>query len=257
MGVPIFQAAQTVRFTPEGALAETAGTSVTVGKEVSTSPRLSVQQAVLKAAQHVAVPDTDELSAKDQFGQTLKPPSADVTGFTPKIIALFGDKPDQPTVLEAGPFGDEIKASLMWFCLGQDLRLCWQMILVMPRYEGHYRVLVDAKTEEILYVKQLVQTVAAKASVYRIDPSGPRQWTGFPQPLTDYALPLPPNLPNGFPDTWISANKTAGSSVEAHLDDDGPTLTGTDQNQVLTFDPADPLGDEQKILNIFYYCCFI
>src|SRR5262249_43180422 len=114
-GIPIFQAAQAVRFEPNGAITETVGNSFTIEDEVVPAPKLTVQQAVLQAAKHVAVPDPNERQAKDPFGEPLNPPTVDVKGFEPRVIAGFGEKPDRPTVLEGGPFGDEIKARLLWF----------------------------------------------------------------------------------------------------------------------------------------------
>src|SRR5262249_718431 len=43
----------------------------------------------------------------------------------------------------------------------------------------------------------------------------------------------------------------------AHLGVAGPSLTGSVQAGLLTFNPADPIGDDQKVLNIFYYCCYM
>ena len=58
-GIKIFQAAETVRFDPDGAIKETVGNSFTVSSDLPVSPKLSVEEAVLKAAQFVAVPHPD------------------------------------------------------------------------------------------------------------------------------------------------------------------------------------------------------
>lgn len=253
--IPIFQAAQAVRFSPDGTLNETAGTTVTVTHEKEVRPKLSVIEAVLRAAQHIAAPHPEEQAAKDQFGQPKKIKSVDLTGFVPKVIATYSNKPEQPTVLEAGPFGDKIKAGLTWFPLDNDLRLSWEVIIAMPHYEGQYRTMVDAETGEILYCRQILQSVAARGNVYRADGGSPRQMTAFPRPLTDYGLLIPGNLPTGFPDDWVTGDRAIGNGVDAHLGDFGNTIQGTIQDGVLTFDPADPVGDEQKVLNIFYYNC--
>jgi Fungalysin metallopeptidase (M36)/Fungalysin/Thermolysin Propeptide Motif len=65
------------------------------------------------------------------------------------------------------------------------------------------------------------------------------------------------NLPAAFPDTWVSQTKTIGNSTNAHLNAAGNPLTGSMVNNVLTFNPTDPVGDDQKVLNIFYYCCYM
>ncbi|MCC7353175.1 MAG: M36 family metallopeptidase [Anaerolineae bacterium] len=252
-GIPIFQAAETVRFAPDGTLTETVGSSVTVAREQAITPRLSVQEAVLRAARHVATPGDDEAGATDPFGEPLSLPSVDLSGFTPRILATFPDTAAQPTVLAAGPFGDEIRASLAWFPLAEDLRLAWEVLITFPNYEGQYRTLVATDNGEVLYCRQLVHTVIGRGNVYRADGSNARQMTNFPPPLADYGIPLPTNLPPGFPDDWLDGNNATGNGVRAHLDDNGPSTQGTVQGGILTFDPADATGDAQKILNIFYY----
>jgi extracellular elastinolytic metalloproteinase len=247
-----------VRFAPDDRLKETVGSSVTIAQDTDASPNLSVEEAVLKAAQFVAVPGPEEREATDEFGEPLSRTSVDVSDFVPKVIATFPDKAEQPTVLEPGPFGDRIKASLTWFWLSEDnLRLAWEVIVTMPNYEGQYRTMVDAETGEILYSHQLVQFVKAQGNVFHVDGGGARQVTDFPRPLEDYDLPIPNNLPEGFPDDWVEADEATGNNVRAHLGDVGPTIKGTVQDGVLTFDPAEPTGDEQKVLNIFYYNCYM
>jgi extracellular elastinolytic metalloproteinase len=259
-GIPIFQAAQTVRFAPNDRLTETVGSSVTFAQERAVSPRLSVEEAVLKAAQFVATPDPDEREATDQFGEPLNPVSVEVTGFVPKVVAAFTDKAEQPTVLESGPFGDRIVASLIWFVPNEDEpRLAWEVVLTMPNYEGQYRTMIDAETGEVLYSHQLVQHIEARGNVYRVDGSESRQMRDFPENLNDYGLPIPPSppLPQSFPDQWVEADETTGNSVRARLGDVGPTMKGKVQDGVHVFDPADTNGAQQQILNIFYFNCWL
>lgn len=256
-GIPIFQATETVRFSPDGALKETVGSSVTVEAEVDLKPQLSVEEAVRIAAQHVAAPHPDEEGAVDQFGEPLLMPSVNVRRFRPKIMAAFTDRPNRPTVLAAGPFGDEIRASLIWFPIENELRLAWEVLLTMPEYAGQYRTMVDTETGEILYCHQLVSYVTAQGNVYRVDGGGTRQMTSFPRPLADYGPPVPGGLPAGFPVTWVEKDRTLGNCTSAHLGDKGATCTGMVQNQVLTFNPANATGDDQRVLNAFYYCCYM
>jgi extracellular elastinolytic metalloproteinase len=256
-GIPIFQAAETVRFQPGGAIQETVGSSITIPEDVPVSSELTVEQAVLKAAQHVAEPDADEAGKTDQFGEPLEWGRVDLTGWEPKVSAAFAEKPERLTVLEPGPFGDQIKARLVWFPLDAALRLTWEVILTMPNFEGQYRTLVDAQTGEILFCRQLLHTVIGRGNVFQVDGSNQRQLTDFPRPLADYGLPLPAGLPAGFPDEWIETNSTAGNSVLAHLGVSGPSGTGSIQSGSLVFDPDSSTGDDQKVLNIFYYNCLM
>lgn len=256
-GIPIFQAAQTVRFAPDGALKETVGNSVTVSENKEVQPKISVKEAVKSAARHVAAPRADE-AATDQFGQPRSLTTVDVTGFEPKTIAAFTNKPEQPTVFEPGPFGDRITANLVWFPLSpENLRLGWEVIIAMPKYEGQYRTIVDAENGQILYCHQLVKYIAARGNIYQMNGGSPRKMTDFPRPLADYEMPIPNNLPSGFPDTWVEADMTVGNSVRAHLGDNGAPIQGAIQNGLLTFDPEDPEGDDQKVLNIFYFNCYM
>jgi hypothetical protein len=398
-GIPVFHAAVQVRFGPDGTLGDTAGTTVTVPADVAVRPRLSVQQAVLAAARHVAEPTPDELDHKDQFGEPLTPPRVDISGFEPKIRAAFPESPERSTVLEQGPFGAEIKASLIWFYLTDQLVLSWAVLLTMPDYQGQYYTIVNAETGEILYAHQTVLSVVAQGDVYRVDPGHGRQMTRFPRPWGDYGLrfpeigqdnwrwchkcqglffggnpgpvcpaggahenagsgdyvlvqntpaypgqsnwrwchkcqglffggnpgsicpaggahdnagsgdyalqnnaPLAPGqhdwrwchkcqglyfagnpgavcpaggshenvgsgdysllsvasgLPGPAPDEWVTSSQTDGNSTFAHLGAAGAAASGSVAGGVTTFDPADALGDDQKVLNIFYYCCYM
>src|SRR5262249_35431858 len=64
-------------------------------------------------------------------------------------------------------------------------------------------------------------------------------------------------LPAAYPDTWVTSNQTVGNSTKAHLNAAGAPMTGTVVGGVLTFNPAAATGDDQKVLNIFYYCCYM
>jgi len=256
-GIAIFEAAQTIRFSPDGRIKQTVGNSVSVAKEMSVLPSLFAGDAVLKAAQHIAVPSADEQGEQDKFGQSLKLTEINITDFEPSIIVAYPNKPEQLSVFEAGPFGGKIKASLIWFSHDGNLRLAWEVLIEMPDNQGQYRTLVDAGDGEILYCRQLVQFISAQGNVFHVNGSEQRQMTDFPRALTDYGLPIPQDLPAGFPDDWVASNNTEGNSTNAHLGHNGESLGGTQHNGILTFDPTNASGDEQKVLNIFYYNGFM
>ena len=255
-GIPIFQAAQAVLFDPDGRLAQTVGTTVTVPHELEVAPLLSVEEAVLAAAEQVAEPHQDERGQTDEFGQPMEIPGVRLDGFLIRVTATFPDRPERPTVLAPGPFAEDIRASLTWFPMDtEDLRLGWLVVLTMPGHAAQYRVVVDADSGEVLYCRQLVQTVAARGSVFPVDGNGDRRTSEFPRPLADYGLPVPAGLPDGFPDTWVQADRTVGNSVTAHLGEDGPAIQGALQDGVVVFDPADAKGSEQLTVNLFYLSC--
>jgi len=257
-GIPIFQAAETVHFSPDGALTQAVGSTISV-EEMTVAPRLSVQQAALRAAQHVAEPRDDELDATDAFGEPLTPSSVDVSGFEPRIRATFPDVPEHPTVLEAGPFGADIKASLVWFPLQDRLALGWAFVLTMPDDQDQYFAIVEADAGRVLYCQQTLQTVNAVGNVYRVDGSDDRQRTELPRPIADYGIlqPCPPPLPAGFPDDWVTLPETLGNSTNAHLGLSDVLCRGTEEDGTVVFDPDDPTGDDQKVLNIFYLNCYM
>ena len=258
-GIPIFQAAEAVQFAPDGSLSQAVGSTVSVEQEQAVTPRLSVLQAALRAAQHVAEPDEDERGATDPFGEPLTPSWVDVSGFEPRIRATFPEVPEQPTVIDAGPFGADIKASLAWFPLQNRLALGWTFLFTMPDDVDQYYAIVDADSGQVLYCQPTLQTARAVGNVYRVDGSGDRQLTEFPLPTADYGIlkPCPPPLPAGFPDDWIMSPVTSGNSVNAHLGTSEIVFEGKEEDGVVVFDPDDPLGDDQKILNIFYLNCYM
>src|SRR4051794_35389571 len=67
-GIPVFQAATMVRFAPDGAIADTAGSTVNLTAKSSAQPSIGVEEAVKRAAAFVTAPDDDDEHAVDQFG---------------------------------------------------------------------------------------------------------------------------------------------------------------------------------------------
>lgn len=256
-GIPIFQANLAIHFNPNDLLQETEGSTIEVSQDISAIPKLTVEEATLKAAQFVTTPEKKQEVRRDPFGGTMKRPVLNISGFNPKVIAAFENRPDVPTVLEAGPFQDEIKASLTWFPLDNDLRLTWEVILALPSYAEMYRVLVDSENGDILYSHQMTKMIAACGSVYLADGKAERKLQKFPIPLEEYGLPIPKTLPKAFPGSWVEKELTEGNCVTARLGERGKSLTGTLKDGLVTFNPADPTGDDQKVLNIFYYNCYM
>jgi extracellular elastinolytic metalloproteinase len=175
----------------------------------------------------------------------------------PTVRAAFGDSPRRPTVLDPGPFGSEIRSSLTWFPRTSDtVTLAYEIYLSMPEGTGRYDTVVDADTGEILYCRRTDQTVVARGNVYLTDPRQPRAMTDMPQPMSSYPIPPPvPPLPTGFPTAWVTDDQTTGDCTRAHQGVAGPPLRATSSQGAVTFDPPNPLGPDQQILNIFFYCC--
>ncbi|MGH3814954.1 MAG: M36 family metallopeptidase [Pseudonocardiaceae bacterium] len=256
-GIPIFQSAQTVRFEPDGRIGDIIGSTIEVSSAEQVTTRLSVQEAVLRAAAHVAEPDDDERGTTDQFGQPLTPATVNLGDWRPTVRAAFGDSPRLPTVLDPGPFGSEIRSSLTWFPRTPDtITLAYEINLSMPDGAGRYDTVVDATTGDILYCRRTDQTVVARGNVYLTDPRQPRMMTDMPQPMSAYSIPPPvPPLSDGFPMEWVAEDQTVGTCTVAHQGVAGPPLQCTSSQGTVTFDPFDAFGPDQQTLNIFFYCC--
>src|SRR5262249_5922521 len=70
--------------------------------------------------------------------------------------------------------------------------------------------------------------------------------------------PAMPAMPiSGFPTDWIDATQTIGNSTRATLGFSTSTLTGVLNNGVVKFVPNPADGDDQKLLNIFYFCNYM
>ncbi len=256
--------AQTVKFQATGALESSTGKAFTIGEDFPVEPRLSPADAVLEAAKHVADQSQSLLGEGDDFGNAFAAPSLDVSHFHPKVIATFAEFPPRPTVLEAGPFGNAIKASLIWYPSDGKLVLGWEVILAMPHAAGQYRVIVDAGTGKILFRSQLADLLIGRGTVYVSEgPPATRQTVTFPRPWSDYAntfdtSALPPGVP-ASPADWVDGPSisTNGNLANAHLDEDGRSLNGQNDGGTAVFNPADGAGDEQKILNMFYFNCYL
>lgn len=256
-GIPIFQATETVRFNVDGSVRDAAGSSVPIAGTANAEPAIDAKAAVRRAAEHVAQPDRAEEGEVDQFGVPLDAPRVDIEGFEPKVVAVDESSPRRDTTLVGAPFETEIQAGLLWFPIGDSLHLTWETLLTFPAYAARYRTLVDAADGEILYCRQLVQSVAARGNVYRVDGSTPREMTPFPLAPDTYGIPVRTTLPNPWPDDWVAVARTEGNCTFAHLGVDGSSIQGVERDGVLTFDSTEATGDDQKVLNIFYFNCFM
>jgi Zn-dependent metalloprotease len=153
-GIKIFQAGVTVKFDPNGSLVEATGTVISTPTDIKVSPKLTVQQAVQKAAEFLAQPRTEDQHRTDQFGE-------------PQVVSTISNDPSLTTILEGSPFPDRIKANLLWFPQSEDnLRLGYEVVMNMPNYSGQYRLIVDAETGDILYSRQLMKAILYDGEVH-------------------------------------------------------------------------------------------
>lgn len=246
-GIPVYEASETVRFDPEGRLTEVAGRSHTIEGDLPVAPTLTATDALQRAAAHVAEPDPEPPT--DPFGQPLTDPPLDLSGFAPTPM-LASARPDQATVFSAPPFEGHVEVSLLWFPLDTDLRLAWHTVLQVPG-GGVYRVIVDAADGRVLLCRQLRRAIAGRATVFLRDGGQPAETVDLPLPLERYGLPIPDDLPAGFPDDWLTGDSTDGACVRAQLPD-GRVARGRTSGGAVVFDPSDdPQADDALLVNLF------
>lgn len=194
------------------------------------------------------------------------PPFELPAGYVPRVVSTF-DRPNRPTVLDRGPFGKEVDASLVFFYLGPSMRLSWKLVVVMPDVSDHYLMLVaaDRPASEIPSVDEAIllcqrTTWAAMANVFLHNPSsGAREVVALPRLADTYPINgTGTTLPNPFPPAWwLDADRTVGNCAVAVQAPDLTPLAGTLNGGEVTFDPAQPDGGDQQLLNAFFFCNYM
>jgi extracellular elastinolytic metalloproteinase len=250
-GILIYDAAETVRFEPDGSIREVAGRSVSAPSDLPVTPTITPEQALRTAAVHVATGDDPADAPRDQFGQPLVDPGMDLTNFAPVQRTSGADRPDRPTTFDAPPFTHAVTVSLIWFPIGETLRLAWHTKLAVPG-GAVFRLIVDAQDGSLLLVKRLTQAIAGRAGVV-LRPGAPAATVDLPLDPTTYGAPLPANLPAGFPDDWLVDATTRGSSVSAVIEPGSNPVTGSSQNGQVVFQ-TDPVTPDGLAVNLFALC---
>lgn len=259
-GVPVFQMARAVHFSSKNELKGVTGDDAVLASNFEINPVIGVEEAILKVCKYIDANQDDAGEQIDGWGQSIQAITVKVSDYKPKIIAVFS-MPSQPTVLDKGLFGDYIPANLVIFHQGPQTRLGWDFVITLPNNQGQYELIVAAdsvKPGEILYAQETSLYVIARGNVYTHTGANDREMVPFPRPLNDYPPIVPPgNLPEPFPGDWVNEDQTIGNNTKATLGASTTTLTGEVIDDLLTFDPADSTGDDQKILNIFYFCNYM
>jgi hypothetical protein len=268
-GIPVFRTGNTVRFGPQAKDADVLGESVVLDKEINTAPTLRAEEAVLAAAKHLASASLRQF--KDEFGQVFKEQPLSIDGFRPQVISGFPMLPTQPTVLDwvavdgatekqpSKPFSQPVPTHLVMFDQRAAVRLGWYVVLSRDEQFEQYAIIVsaDAKPGEIIYAKDMIHRARARASVFEFSPGvSDRKVVEMPRPVSDYPIILSTPLV-GFPNDWVDANQTIGNSTIATLNFSTTSLDGQRNGDYVEFHPKEPDGDDQKLLNIFYYCNFM
>ena len=250
-GIPIYETVRSVHFDP-GGRDEIVGDHVAVG-ETDAKPVISAADAVMAAARYLA--EAGAQASPD--GTPIK-----VSGYAPRLIVSF-PLPSRPSVLAKRPFGDPVTAQLVWLhCAPEDTRLGWLVSLDMPRNDERYDLIVAANgagAGAVLYCKGSLHTARGRATVFRHNPDDPGGRADSDLPLPRDAYPAfataAPSDPFGGP--WIAKRDTRGNNVTAFRGNRRSTLKGTREDGIVVFAPADPLGEDQRLLNAFYFCNYL
>jgi extracellular elastinolytic metalloproteinase len=265
-GIPVFQMERAVIFDQTGAVQVVTGCSVGLPENLETLPSVKLETAALAAANYLTTPSTS-IDAWTQ--QEYQDPSVDIAAYQPKILGKMS-LPAQPAFLDQGPFGENILAHLVFFYQGPSTRLGWHFVITMPGLESQYVVIVEADSQTpdkekpaVLYAQKSSSDIGlARGNVWIHNPgmNKDREMVDFPRPLKDYPFePTPDHLPESFPFPWINTNGTLtlGNNTIAVLGNTTSSLAGILDGEVLVFNPQEPQADDQKVLNIFYFCNFM
>jgi len=94
----------------------------------------------------------------------------------------------------------------------------------------------------------------------QMDENQRRKMIDFPRALADYLVPVSRPLPDtGFPREWCEEPTlaTIGNCTVAVIGETTNSIVGRVDAEGLKFDPTDEFGDEQKVVNIFYFCNYM
>lgn len=246
-GIPVLGGGCSLLFSPRGTWLKYEGECLALSLSTSSIPVVGATTAVRAATMHLA-------SSGIPTHQLMRR----APRFRPRILASF-PQPSRPTILNKGPFADLITAYLLFYPDGSRARLAWCLTFTLPGDGGEYEIIVraDSKKPKVLDCGSILKCVRAQGKVFDPFPKPPaRRDRLFPPPLSEYPEFLRP-LPQGFPFDWVDKNEVRGNCTEAVLANTTKSFRGTIVNTLLAFDPALEGGDEQKLVNAFFYCNFM
>lgn len=252
-GIPVYDAAETVRFDGQGRVVEVAGRTYPAADEPRIAPKIRAEDALQAAARYLAMPDPDA-ARKDPFGEPAGEPLLDLAHFAPTLVTAPTGRPDLTQVFQAAGLEGPVTVSLTWFPLSDGMRLAWHLtaqVLGGPEY----RIVVDAADARILLCRRLTRALTGRAQVV-LRSGAARTAVTFPMPGDGYGPPLPDDLPAQWPDPWLTGPTTSGACVTAvNAATGNSTVSGTMAGQEVTFAaPADAGADDQLVLNLFTFC---
>jgi extracellular elastinolytic metalloproteinase len=264
-GIPIFSMNRTVKFKDKNTIDEVEGNTLSITEDLDTVPKIGAVTAVKIAAVYLSQTDDEKV---DHWGQKYKLEKLEVPlDYEPQVLSKF-DSPSQPTTIAQGPFGEPVKAILNFFDQGSRIRLVWNMTVTMPDHAAQYLMFIAAdqslgtnfKPDDfVLWCKDLSSSQGGVlGNVFTHNPGvAQRQTVTFPMAAGMYPLAagqLPAPFPPGW---WVDKDETVGNCTVAVAGNTTSSLKAAVSGSGLLFDPAQSTGDDQKLLNIFYFCNYM
>ncbi|MBG9455853.1 hypothetical protein ABE61_17775 [Lysinibacillus sphaericus] len=265
-GISVYQKSITCRFLEDGKLEDIVGDNVNINDEINLIPETDVGTAMIAVNDYIITNQHVDEEELDEWKQPIPKVSISTSEYTPKVLVAF-PKPARYTVLEKGKFEESIPAHLVIFDQNPRLRLAWKFVITLKETKEQYEFIVAAdnkQSSEVLLCKKKSFNIKAQGSVFEFNGGEERRLIPFPRPVTDFPVKPAVELPSDFPKDWVNETETIGNNTEAVFCDSNSSssqicspetnLRGNAVNGILTFSPSDVTGNDQKVLNIFYFC---
>ncbi|MFJ7045131.1 M36 family metallopeptidase [Streptomyces sp. NPDC101112] len=257
-GIDVWGMAPKVWLSEDGTVDRVVGDTASVPGNVPTMPTVPVETALAAGAAKAAEPVTiDGLFGTDEL------PALDVSEGFRRLSSQARN--DQPMTFDKGAFDEVIPARLVYFYMGDDVRLAWSLKFSRANGAVQYHALVEADEKtvdvaapQVLYLQDLTSHVVGGLVVRQNPASTEPALASFPLPLTDYPVERPATPLPGFPGPWVTQQNghvaTVGNNVRAVHADTGTTFqvdVDAAGNALFAPNPGTP---EQLVTNIFFLC---
>ncbi len=251
-GIPVFEMVRTVRLSPSGRVEDVVGNNTPLNEEPDVVSTLTATGAVEIALAYVGDSGGDD--RRDHHGQITPDsgPRALETEGQPSVVAPL---PSQPTQIRVAGLDEPVAARLVLFHLIPQIQLGWLLTLSFDELAGDYDFIVAAngtRAGDVLYCKDTLGGVT-RGQVFLHSPAeGPRQLSELPPVGDDLLEDL-----RATPLDWVSEDRTVGNNVAVYRGNTQRSLTGETAAGALRFEPSQPEGKDQRLLNAFYYSNYL
>ncbi len=296
LGIPVFQMNISVEFDARNKIRDIKGDNAEIPADIDLVPKMNALNAVTNAVQNILeiLNTEDKATLTDPWSKHAPDegvngtialiendadfPDIEIAKYRAKTVSSFGSTPTRATVIgwiknedpedtpaSQYPLGAFVPANLVLFYQGPTVRLGWEIVVTLPDAMGRFRLIISAdksENSEVLYRQEVSGSLLAKARVYPFNPgeTPARVEVSFPLDPVGYnvAADLAKNVLDAkFPRDWCDGDTCVGNNTKATKGLSAISLRATERNGLLFFEPSLPLGDEQKILNIFHFCNYM